>query len=255
MVYFAMALALFAEDDYEEVMVRLSETLTPWGCWQDTWTVPTSGGITQARARLGAGPVAEVFDQVAVPVAEELTRGAWLGPWRLMAIDGFDWDLPDTAENAAEFGYSGSGANRSAFPKARVVTISECASHAVLAAQIGGMHTGEQTLARQLYPGLDPDWMLIADRNFYGFADWNTARASGAQLLWRVSASLTLPVLAPLSDGSYKKRAADHSRRPITSGGNTSPATTSSKPTCAGPPRSCGPKSRTPSARKSTATC
>jgi len=43
-----------------------------------------------------------------VPVAEELTRGAWLGPWRLMAIDGFDWDLPDTAENAAEFGYSGS---------------------------------------------------------------------------------------------------------------------------------------------------
>jgi len=203
MVYFAMALALFAEDDYEEVMVRLSETLTTWGCWQDTWTVPTSGGITQARARLGAGPVAEVFDQVAVPVAEELTRGAWLGPWRLMAIDGFDWDLPDTAENAAEFGYSGSGASRSAFPKARVVTISECASHAVVAAQIGGMHAGEQTLARQLYPGLDPDWLLIADRNFYGFADWNTARAGGTQLLWRVSASLTLPVLAPLPDGSY----------------------------------------------------
>jgi len=147
MVYFAMALALFAEDDYEEVMVRLSETLTTWGCWQDTWTVPTSGGITQARARLGAGPVAEVFDQVAVPVAEELTRGAWLGPWRLMAIDGFDWDLPDTAENAAEFEYSGSGASRSAFPKARVVTISECASHAVVAAQLGGMHAGEQTLA------------------------------------------------------------------------------------------------------------
>ncbi len=79
MVYFAMALALFAEDDYEGVMVRLSETLTPWGCWQDTWTVPTSGGITQARARLGAGPVAEVFDQVAVPVAEELTRGGGWG--------------------------------------------------------------------------------------------------------------------------------------------------------------------------------
>jgi len=143
--------------------------------------------------------VAEVFDQVAVPVAEVLTRGAWLGPWRLMVIDGFDWDLPDTAE----FGYSGSGTSRSAFPKARVVTISECASHAVVAAQIGGMRTGEQTLARQLYPGLDPDWLLIADRNFYGFADWTTARTNGTQLLWRVSASLTLPVLAPLPDGSY----------------------------------------------------
>lgn len=203
MVYFSMALALFADDDYEEVMVRLSEALASWGCWDQAWTVPTSGGITQARARLGSGPVAEVFETVAVPVAEELTPGAWLGAWRLMAIDGFDWDIPDTGDNAAEFGYAGSGANRSAFPKARVVTISECASHAVVAAGIGAMSSGEQTLARDLYPGLEPDWLLIADRNFYGFADWNTARAGGADLLWRVSASVSLPVLAALGDGSY----------------------------------------------------
>jgi hypothetical protein len=203
MVYFAMALALFADDDYEEVMTRLSEVLAGWGSWDDTWTVPTSGGITQARARLGSGPMVEVFDTVAVPVAEELTRGAWLGAWRLMAIDGFDWDTPDTKENAAGFGYTGSGASRSAFPKARVVTISECASHVVVAAEIGGMSSGEQTLARKLYPGLEPDWLLIADRNFYGYPDWNTARAGGAQLLWRVSASVSLPVLAAHPDGSY----------------------------------------------------
>ena len=203
MVYFAMALALFAEEDYEEVMVRLSETLAWWGCWDAGWTVPTSGGITQARARLGSGPVAEVFQAVAVPVADLLTPGAWLGPWRLMAIDGFDWDLPDTADNVAEFGYAGSGANRSAFPKARAVTISECASHAVVAAGIGPMSIGEQTLARDLYPELDSDWLLIADRSFYGFVDWNAARAGGGQLLWRVSASVSLPVLAALADGSY----------------------------------------------------
>jgi hypothetical protein len=203
MVYFAMALALFADDDYEEVMVRLSETLGSWGSWDDAWTVPTSGGITQARTRLGSEPMAEVFDTVAVPVAEELTRGAWLGSWRLMAIDGFDWDTPDTKENIAEFGYAGSGANRSAFPKARVVTISECASHVVVAAEIGPMSSGEQTMARQLYPGLEPDWLLIADRNFYGYHDWNTARASGADLLWRVSGSVTLPVLGAHPDGSY----------------------------------------------------
>ena len=44
MVYFAMALALFAEEDYEEVAARLSETLVSWGCWDDSWGVPTSGG-------------------------------------------------------------------------------------------------------------------------------------------------------------------------------------------------------------------
>ena len=35
MVYFAMAMALFADDDYEEVLTRLAEPLSRWGCWND----------------------------------------------------------------------------------------------------------------------------------------------------------------------------------------------------------------------------
>ena len=63
MTYFAMALALFADDDYEEVAVRLTETLRDWGCWDDSWSMPTSGGITQARQRLGYEPVKELFSR------------------------------------------------------------------------------------------------------------------------------------------------------------------------------------------------
>ena len=156
MVYFVMALALFADDDYEEVAARLTETLMAWGCWDDSWSVPTSGGITQARQRLGYEPMKKLFAEVAVPVAEELTTGAFLGPWRLMAIDGFEWDAPDTKENAAAFGFAGTGADdpdRPAYPKVRVVTVSECASHAVMDAAIGGVAgkgAGEQSLARKL---------------------------------------------------------------------------------------------------------
>jgi Insertion element 4 transposase N-terminal len=51
--YLVMALALFAGEDYEEVAARLTETLVSWGCWDDSWSTPTSGGITQARQRLG----------------------------------------------------------------------------------------------------------------------------------------------------------------------------------------------------------
>jgi hypothetical protein len=65
-----------------------------------------------------------------------------------MAVDGFDWDLPDTEGNVVEFGYGGAGATRSVFPKARVVTVSECASHAVVAAGIGGANTAEQKLPK-----------------------------------------------------------------------------------------------------------
>lgn len=206
MVYFAMALALFAEEDYEEVAVRLTETLASWGCWDDSWSTPTSGGLTQARKRLGPEPVELLFAKVAVPVAGELTRGAFLRNWRLMAIDGFELDVPDTPANAAAFGYPAGARERPAFPKVRVVTIGECGSHAKIAAQIGpvgGKGCCEQALARRMYPQLEEDWLLIADRAFYNWPDWQAAAATGAALLWRVKNDLRLPVLELLPDGSY----------------------------------------------------
>jgi hypothetical protein len=208
MVYFVMALALFADDDYEEVAARLAQTLQGWGCWEKDWEVPARGGITQARQRLGPEPVAEVFSQVAVPVADLDTAGAFLGPWRLMSVDGMEWDVPDTAANRAAFGSRAGPAGPAPFPKVRVVTVSECGSHAAVAAALGpaagGKGSGEQALARRLYPGLEEDWLLLADRNFYSWKDWRAAADTGAALLWRVKSSLRLPVLEPLPDGSWR---------------------------------------------------
>jgi hypothetical protein len=170
--------------------------------------VPTRGGIAQARARLGPEPVEELFGQVAVPVADLDTAGAFLGPWRLMSVDGMEWDVPDTRENRAVFGAKGGPGGVSAFPKARVVTVAECGSHApVLAAagpSAGGKGTGEQALARPLLRQLEQDWLLIADRGFYSWADWCTAADTGAALLWRFKANIGLPVLELLPDGSYR---------------------------------------------------
>jgi Insertion element 4 transposase N-terminal len=207
MVYFVMALALFAGDDYEEVAARLAETLRGWGCWEEDWEVPTSGGITQARQRLGPEPVAGVFSRVAGPVADLDTIGAFLGPWRLMAIDGMEWDVPDTAANRAFFGSRAGPGGPAAFPKIRVVTVSECGSHAAVAAALGpaagGKGSGEQALARKLYRGLERGWLVLADRNFYAFDDWCAAADTGAALLWRVRSNVPLPVLRLLPDGSW----------------------------------------------------
>ena len=208
MVYFVMALALFADEDYEEVWTRLTETLADWGGFGDDQALVTTGGITQARQRLGHEPVKETFARVAEPVATLDTPGAFLGNWRKMSIDGLEWDVPDTAANAAEFGYPGTGTDgRAAFPKARAVTIGECASHAPVLAAIGpctSKGSGEQSLARELYPRLEEDWLLIADRNFYNWQDWCTAADTGAALLWRVKADLILEPLEFLTDGSYR---------------------------------------------------
>jgi hypothetical protein len=201
--YLTMALCLFADDDYEEVATKVTGSLSAWGCWDADWSVPTASGITQARKRLGPKVLAEVFESVVGPVAQRWTRGAWLRDWRLLAIDGFDVDVPDTPGNAAEFGYAGSGANRSAFPKARVVALAECGTHAFVAAEVGGFAVGEKTLANRLYPRLRRDELLTADRNFYSFNAWGLAAATGAALLWRAPTGLVLPVLRVLSDGSY----------------------------------------------------
>ena len=130
-------------------------------------------------------------------------RGSFLRGWRLLAIDGFELDVPDTPANAAEFGYAGSGQNRSAFAKARVVALCECGTHAFLAAEIGAYSVGEKTLAQRLYPRLRADELLTADRGFYSWGAWDAAAATGAALLWRAPTQLALPVIRVLPDGTY----------------------------------------------------
>jgi hypothetical protein len=153
-VYLVMTLALFADDDYEEAVTRLSEPLARWGCWDRAWEVPTTSAVTQARKRVGSEPFARIFDRVAVPVADRLTRGAWLGHRRLVSIDGLEWDVPDTKDNAAAFGRAGSETIPSAFPKVRMPTLVETGSRAPIGAAIGpvaGKRSGEQTLALELF--------------------------------------------------------------------------------------------------------
>jgi len=209
-----LALCLFPDDDYTEVATKVTGSLDRWGCWNAVWTVPTTSAITQARKRLGREVFPELFERCCGPVAGKAgptaeaaalgtARGAFLRGWRLLAIDGFDIDVPDSAENAAEFGYAGSGEHQSAFPKARVVALAECGTHAFVAAEVDAYRVGEKTLAARLYPRLRADELLTADRNFYSWTAWDTAQATGAALLWRAPTQLRLPVITVLPDGTY----------------------------------------------------
>jgi hypothetical protein len=215
--YLTLGLSLFPDDDYEEVAAKVTGSLDRFGCWNAAWSAPTASGITQARKRLGREVFAELVERTCGPVGGEASptaglaalgtaRGSFLRGWRLLAIDGFELDMPDTPGNAAEFGYAGSGANRSALPKARVVALCECGTHAFLAGQIGpigGKGAGERSLAARLYPRLRPGELLTADRGFYSFKAWDTAAATGAALCWRAPTGLALPVVRVLSDGTY----------------------------------------------------
>jgi len=203
-MYYVLALNLFFGEAYEEVLRQLVNGLRFLGNWREGWKVPSTGAISQARTRLGEAPMKLLFERIAVPMARAGTRGAWFRGLRVMAIDGLVLDVPATKANDKEFGRSGNATAPSPFPQVRLVAVGECGTHGIIDAEFGPVATGEQTLAAALITRFTPDMLVLADRNFYSYQAWQQAVATGAALLWRVSASLRLPVLEWLPDGSFR---------------------------------------------------
>jgi hypothetical protein len=203
-VYYVIALGLFFGEAYEEVMRKMVGGLRFVSAWERPWQVPTGSALCQARGRLGAEPLRALFDRAAVPLATASTIGTWQGRWRLMAVDGVRLDIADTPENEAAFGRPGSRKSQGgAFPQVRVVGLGECGTHATVAAELGSIHTGERELAEKLCPYFDDDMLVIFDAGFYSYEFFTGCQSTGAQLLFRVSKSLKLPVLQRLGDNSY----------------------------------------------------
>ncbi len=199
-VYLVLALCLFCQEPYEEVLRRLVNGLRFLGTWTDAWQVPTSSAVTQARQRIGEAPLAELFDRVARPIARPGTVGAWFHGLRLMAVDGVVMDAPKTPANSEAFGH---GRNKGPFPQLRLVGLGECGTHAIVDAVFdGAADSDERELLSQLFPSLERGMLLLADRGFYSYDLWTAAAATGAHLLWRIKNDLKLPVLATHTDGS-----------------------------------------------------
>src|SRR5215216_1057560 len=108
-LYYTLAMCLFAQVGYEEVMRLLVEGLAWARRWQGSWQVPHKSSIARARARLGPAPLRALFAEVARPLATPTTKGAWYRGWRLVALDGTTLDVPDTPANVAAFGRPGGG--------------------------------------------------------------------------------------------------------------------------------------------------
>ncbi len=204
MVYYVIALALFMQSSYREVLRCLLEGLQ----WlQDPATplkVAGDSGISQARSRLGVEPVERLHDELIRPLATKKTRGSFYREWRLVSLDGSTLDVADQAANRTAFGYPGASRGASAFPQLRFVSLLENGTHVLFASRMGPCARGEITLAKQVLPALEKDMLCLADRNFLGYQLWRQARQTGAQLLWRAKKHLRLEVLERFADGSYR---------------------------------------------------
>jgi hypothetical protein len=161
----------------------------------------------QQRLRLpDRKPVRQLHDEVVKPIAVSATKGAWYGAWRLVSLDGSTLDVADEKVNEDAFGRPGASRGSSAYPQIRFVSLVENGTHVLFGSQMDAYTTGEITLSKTVLPCLRKGMLCLADRQFFGYELWKQARATGADLLWRVKKNMRLACEERLPDGSYLSR-------------------------------------------------
>src|SRR6202049_2536795 len=92
-VYYVIALALYMQSSYREVLRCLLEGIQWLAEPAAGISVAGNSGISQARTRLGWEPVRQLHDEVVRPIAVAATKGAWYRAWRLISVDGSMLDV------------------------------------------------------------------------------------------------------------------------------------------------------------------
>jgi hypothetical protein len=178
---------------------QLYRWLMPW----KKGDVPGRSTLCQARQRLGVKALVVLAQAVVQLLARPDTPGACYGGLRLMAVDGFALDLPDTPANDRVFGRPKNGRGVGAFPQAQVLGLVEAGTHVFWKWLVKGCHRDETLMVPPLLKHLQADMLLLWDRGFASFALVQQVVGRGAQVLARWKNNRILQPLRRLTDGSY----------------------------------------------------
>ena len=198
-VYLLLAGCLFAELGYVQVWGRLTAGLAglPAAC-------PTASAMTQARIRLGPGPMRELFGLLRGPAP---AAARWRG-LLVCAIDGTYLTVADSKANLAVYAKQRGGATGgSSYPLLRMLALVSCGTRTVIDAVFGPASDGETTYAARLAGSLHAGMLLLADRNFGAGPLARKIAGTRAEFLIRVRTGRgapALPVMRRLPDGSFR---------------------------------------------------
>lgn len=193
-------LGVFRRESYVNVLFKLRESLWALRNWGTDEAPPTSSAFSQARDRLGVGPVKQVYEVSAQAWTEE-TRGVRIAGLRVMGIDGSTARTPDSVANRAHFGLPGASRGRAAYPSMRLLTLFDIGSRITVAMRHGPYATGEMTLARAIVPAVPKDALIVLDRYFLGYEFLHDLRQRGAHFIVRVKRNTRAKVVKRLGRG------------------------------------------------------
>ena len=163
--------------------------------------------LALARRGLGCAPMRLLADKVVHLLATPDTLGTFYRDMRLMAIDGFVVDIPDTEANEHAFGRPKSGRAPGAFPQARILALCEIGTHVIYKHLIKPCHRGEVSMAPYVLRFLKEDMLLLSDRNFFSYKLLKLVKDKNSHLLVRIKKNLIFKPISVLSDGSFLAKA------------------------------------------------
>jgi hypothetical protein len=197
-VYLLLAGCLFAELGYCQVWGRLTAGLEGLPS-----ASPSASAMTQARRRLGPGPLRELFFLLRGPSPAD---ARWRG-LLVCAIDGTVMAAADTKANLAVYAkHKGGATGGSGYPQLRLLALVACGTRTVIDAVFGPCSSGETTCAASLVRSLHAGMLLLADRNFGSGPLARKIAKTEADFLIRVrtgNGAPGLPVMERLPDGSW----------------------------------------------------
>lgn len=204
-VSLVIAMSLWSRDSMRDVLKNLVDGHSvAWIKVGKYWRVPCKSAITQARQRLGARVMSQLFHQLARPIATGETLGAFLQGLRIVVIDGTCFDVPDSDKNARVFGRPSSRPGTiAAFPKVRLVILVEAGTHIIFDALMCPYRMGERVRALKLLRSVNAGMLLMWDRGLHSYAMVQATLAKECDYLGRIPANVKFLVEEPLADGSY----------------------------------------------------
>jgi len=200
-ILLSIAMNLFPRQSLVGVLQKMLKGLRL--IWPEPFTIATKGAVSQARYRLGARPLVELFHRVCRPLADPTTKGAYLFGLRLMALDSTIEDVPDTPANVRAFGRHRSDRGESAFPQVQAVYLIESGTHAVIDAGFFPVHSNQHASAQRLLRSVSEGMLLSWDAGLHSFDIAHKTRARDAHFLGRVPASAKPQAIKRLEDGTY----------------------------------------------------
>ena len=204
-ILLSVAMNLYTQQSLSQVLVKMLKGLR--FLWPEPqFQVASKSAISQARYRLGAQPLVELFHRVCKPMAEpsnQATQGAFLFGYRLMALDLTVEDVPDSSENAKAFGRHRTDRGQSAFPQVLCAYLEECGTHAIVDAGVFPCHANQHACAQRLLRSVCQGMLLTWDAGLHSFEIAQKACAKGVHILGRVPASAKPKPVLRLEDGSY----------------------------------------------------